>query len=91
MRGDGNVIGIHNAQQGRVNSLSVRLYFEENWCENTPLAVNRFYVIAISFISLRVPRRSMNETNLLGYAYKIYNSDYNIEMINKQHDAEDPL
>ena len=29
--------------------------------------------------------------NLLGYTYKIYNSGYNTEMINKQCNAGDPL
>ena len=35
----------------------------------------------------------MNEDKLilLGYTYKIYNSGYNTEMINKQCDAGDPL
>ena len=29
--------------------------------------------------------------NILGYTYKIYNSGYNTEMINKQCNAGDPL
>ena len=31
------------------------------------------------------------QTNLLGYTYKIYNSGYNKEMINKQCNAGDPV
>ena len=31
------------------------------------------------------------KVNLLGYTYKIYNSGYNTEMINKQCNAGDPL
>ena len=29
--------------------------------------------------------------NLLGYTYKIFNSSYNTEMVNKQCNAGDPL
>ena len=33
----------------------------------------------------------MMKMNLLGYPYKIYNSGYSTEMINKQCNAGDPL
>ena len=33
----------------------------------------------------------MMKMNLLGYTYKIYNSGYNTEMINKQCNSGDPL
>ena len=34
---------------------------------------------------------NMMKMNLLGYAYRIYNSSYNAEMINKQCNAVDPV